>query len=78
MPDGQGRPQKWIDPTSRMDMEADLLRRWYEANRESFWDRRRKRWRYVADEFMLRFGGEAARIAALDDNDLAAEHGCPH
>jgi hypothetical protein len=28
-----------IDPTSRGDMIADKVRAWYEANRESWWDR---------------------------------------
>ena len=28
-----------MDPTARGDMVADKVRQWYEANRESWWDR---------------------------------------
>jgi hypothetical protein len=45
-----------IDPTARGDMIAEKVRAWYEANRESWWDRHRpnadrKGWH--ADEFIL-------------------------
>lgn len=50
-----------IDPTARGDMVASMVRAWYEANRESWWDRHRPQlFSYrdnsgvVADEFMLR------------------------
>lgn len=28
-----------LDPTARGDMVADKVRTWYEANRETWWDR---------------------------------------
>jgi hypothetical protein len=51
-----------IDPTSRGDIIADKVRVWYEANRESWWDRHKPgiigsgpdRDGSHADEFMLR------------------------
>lgn len=49
-----------IDPTSRGDMIADKVRIWYEANRETWWQRHRPQiFSYrnnsgiVADEFIL-------------------------
>jgi hypothetical protein len=52
-----------MDPTARGDMIADKVRRWYEANRESWWDRHKPgiigaapdRSGAHSDEFMLRF-----------------------
>jgi hypothetical protein len=58
-----------IEPTQRGDMIAAEARRWYEANRESWWDRHRPgadRRGAHADSFMLRFLGavdEAKRKA---------------
>lgn len=57
------------DPTSRGDEIADYLRQWYEANRESWWDRHRPQlFSYrdnsgvVADGFMLSLLNEIDRI----------------
>ncbi len=56
------------DPTADGDVIAAAARRWYEANRESWWERHRPQiFSYrsnsgvVADEFMLRFL-EVARL----------------
>jgi hypothetical protein len=46
-----------LDPTSAGDLIAEKVRSWYEANRESWWDRHRPsadRKGVHADEFMLR------------------------
>jgi hypothetical protein len=51
-----------MDPTARGDIIADKVRVWYEANRESWWDRHKPgiigsgpdRDGSHADEFMLR------------------------
>lgn len=51
-----------LDPTARGDLIAEHVRRWYEANRESWWDRHRPgiwgsapdRSGAHADNFMLR------------------------
>lgn len=53
------------DPTARGDDAAAQMREWYEANRESWWDRHgfhsdRSGWH--ADNFMLRLMAEAERI----------------
>ncbi|WFT94325.1 hypothetical protein QA633_39635 [Bradyrhizobium barranii] len=69
-----------MDATSRGDLEADLVRRWYEKNRESWWDRNKPgiigadpdRDGSHADEFMLRFIGEVRRVGRLSDQELAA------
>lgn len=61
-----------FDPTSRGDEVADYVRRWYEINRESWFDRHQinpfgsatDRSGVHADEFMLRFLGEVGRIEA--------------
>lgn len=49
--------QPTIDPTSRGDLVAEKVRRWYEVNRESWWARHHpnadRKYRH-ADEFMLR------------------------
>jgi hypothetical protein len=55
-----------MDPTSRGDIVAEKVRRWYEANRETWWDRHKffpfamsdpDRTGTHADEFMLRLIG---------------------
>ncbi|UQD96010.1 hypothetical protein [Bradyrhizobium japonicum] len=64
-----------MDATSRGDLEADMVRRWYEKNRESWWDRTKPgiigagpdRDGAHADEFMLRFIGEVRRVGAVTD-----------
>jgi hypothetical protein len=50
------------EPTARGDQIAGYVREWYEANREGWWDRRRKTWRYAADEFILHLIGEVHRV----------------
>jgi hypothetical protein len=59
------------EPTARGDEIAAEVRTWYEANRESWWDRHRpgadrKGWH--ADEFMLSFVNEVRRL--LDEERL--------
>ena len=71
-----------MDPTSRGDMQADLLRRWYEKNRECWWERHKPgligagpdRSGRHADDFMLRLMGEAYRINKLSDVELSDEY----
>jgi hypothetical protein len=46
------------EPTERADRIAAEVRRWYERNRETWWQRSRfnprgRRWETSADEFML-------------------------
>jgi hypothetical protein len=41
------------DPTARADEVAEKVRLWYEANRETWWERRRARYRYTSDSFIL-------------------------
>ncbi|KAF0137361.1 MAG: hypothetical protein FD152_536 [Xanthobacteraceae bacterium] len=41
------------DPTARADQQATELRQWYEANRETWWQRFRRN-RETADSFMYR------------------------
>jgi hypothetical protein len=63
------------DPTSRGDEIADYVRTWYERNRETWWDRHKPgitgaapdRSGVHADEFILRFLGEVARVNAEAD-----------
>jgi hypothetical protein len=46
-----------VDPTARGDYLAELVRAWYEANRESWWDRHKPsadRKGTHADHFALR------------------------
>ncbi len=67
----------WLEPTSRGDMKAVLLRRWYEQHRESFWERHRpnaERKGSVADNFMLGLINEVRRINSLDDVELSNEY----
>lgn len=52
------KDQPTMDPTARGDMIAESMRRWYEANRETWWERHRPnadRRGAHADGFMLRF-----------------------
>lgn len=66
-----------MDPTARGDMLADLVRQWYEANRESWWDRHRPnadRYGAHADEFMIRLvnavhSAEKKAVTVLADTD---------
>ena len=59
-----------MDPTARGDLVASKVRAWYEANRETWWDRHKPgiigagpdRSGVHADEFMLRFIGEVYRV----------------
>lgn len=69
-----------MDPTSRGDTETELCRIWYEANRESWWDRHRPQiFSYrnnsgvVADEWMIGFRNEVLRIGHLSDHELIKE-----
>jgi hypothetical protein len=50
-----------LDPTTLGDLVADEVRRWYEANRETWWERRKLRGG-VADEFMLALINEVHRV----------------
>jgi hypothetical protein len=65
---GNGRlAQLCGEPTADGDAMAGYLREWYERNRESWWERRRRR-RYPgniqADSFMIRLMMEVGRIEA--------------
>jgi len=65
-----------IDPTATGDMRAELLRRWYETNRESWWDRHRlnaDRRGGHADEWTIGFMNEVHRIGNLSDIQLYGE-----
>jgi hypothetical protein len=65
-----------MDPTSAGDMRAELMRWWYEKNRETWWDRHRlsaDRKGIHADEWMLGLMNEASRIDNLSDNELCKE-----
>jgi len=42
-----------MDPTSRGDMIASRMRDYYEANRETWLERRHKHWTVAADNLML-------------------------
>lgn len=60
------------DPTARGDEIADRVRKWYEANRETWRDRHQillggapDRDGTHADEFMLRFIAEVNRVQTL-------------
>lgn len=50
-----------VDPTTIGDCIADEVRLWYEANRETWWERRKRRGG-VADEFMLALINEVHRV----------------
>lgn len=65
-----------IEPTARGDVCAELMRRWYERNRESWWDRVRPggdRRGGHADNFAMSMLGEASRIGNLTDDELLRE-----
>jgi hypothetical protein len=72
-----------MDPTARGDLIADKVRQWYEANRESWWERRRTlfhepdRSGVHADEFMLRFIGAVHKaedeVAAISSGNHKSE-----
>lgn len=52
---------------------ADLVRRWYEANRETWWDRHRPsadRKGAHADEWAIGLMNEVSRIGNLTDKQL--------
>lgn len=51
------------EPTADFDTAAEYLRSWYEANRETWWERRGKRWELgIADNLMLGLLNEVYRI----------------
>lgn len=58
---GDGEGAALMDPTARGDCIADDVRHWYEANRETWWQRRKRRGD-VADEFMLGLINEVRRV----------------
>jgi hypothetical protein len=67
-----------MDPTSRGDMQVDLLRRWYERNRETWWDRHRPgadRKGAHADDWMCGLWNEAGRIGNMTDKELYDAYG---
>jgi hypothetical protein len=54
-----------LDPTTRGDVMAEKVRAWYEANRESWWDRHRPaadRKGVHADNFALRLLSYVERV----------------
>ncbi len=73
-----------MDPTSRGDIIASVVRDWYERNRETWWDRHcgsswpvgpgTDRSGAHADEFMLRFIGEVRRVSSLSDMELVRDY----
>lgn len=71
---------RMLDPTSRGDIIARVVRDWYERNRETWWDRHRfvapspDRDGTHADEFMLRFIGKVCEIEALSDLELVRDY----
>jgi hypothetical protein len=78
----RGRDGEVMEPTAHADMCAELMRRWYEKNRECWWERHKPgiigaspdRSGLHADEFMLRLMGEASRIEGLSDVELSSEY----
>jgi hypothetical protein len=50
------------EPTSDGDNAAEYLRVWYEAHREGWNERRKKRWLITADNLMLGLMNEMHRI----------------
>jgi hypothetical protein len=61
-------PEFCGEPTADGDIAADFLRQWYEANRETWFDRHwpfgwnRKHGSEVADNFMLEFIAQVQRL----------------
>jgi hypothetical protein len=47
------------DPTARGDAVAERLRAYYEANRPTWWERRRRRWEYTSDDLMIGLANQA-------------------
>lgn len=72
-----------LEPTARGDLLAQKVRRWYEDNRESWWDRHKldpfgrdpDRLGTHADEWMLRFIGAVGR--ANDEINAAYGEAAP-
>lgn len=66
--------QGLTDPTTIGDAIADEVRRWYEANRETWWERL---WRRdgVADEFMLALINEVHRVERIAHDRTCASRG---
>jgi hypothetical protein len=63
------------DPTAIGDAVADEVRIWYEANRETWWERRRRRGD-VADNFILGLINEVHRVEkAIASPIQGAGHG---
>lgn len=65
------------EPTADGDAAAGYLRAWYEANRESWWDRCSanrlgRAWEWACDEFMLGLMAEVRRINNECERQLAA------
>lgn len=55
----------FIEPTAQADAIAERVRAWYEANRESWWERlttRAARRGIVADNFMLGLVAEVRKV----------------
>jgi hypothetical protein len=73
-----------MDPTSRGDIVASVVRDWYERNRETWWDRHcgpgwpvgpgTDRSGAHADEFMLRLVNKVREIDALSDMELVRDY----
>jgi hypothetical protein len=71
-----------MDPTSRGDIIASVLRQWYERNRETWWDRHKPgimgagpdRAHVHADEFMLALINKVREIDALSDMELVRDY----
>jgi hypothetical protein len=58
-----------IDPTTRGDLIAEKMREFYEANRETWWERRKKRFG-LADNLMLGLLNVATQASReIDDAD---------
>jgi hypothetical protein len=58
------------EPTADGDEAASALRYWYETNRETWWERHRRRWPPrlgTADNFMIELLSEAERIIRACD-----------
>lgn len=65
-----------LDDTHRGRLLAQLMRRWYEKNRETWWDRNRPHmYRRVeaTDDFMVALMREADSLQSLSDDALILE-----
>lgn len=62
-------PESRMDPTARGDMEAQLVRNWYERHRETWLERRRRR-AECADDFIMDLMAYVSRVQSLSDQDL--------